>query len=87
MSRSERNRKERREQPVGFLDVRVEDSKLFKEEEEEKESINCAFTRRFKLGCERSVRSTALNRLFNSTASFCLYTRVILPPFNPNVII
>jgi len=43
MSRLERNREGRREQPVGFLNVRVEDFKLF-EKEKEKKSINYAFT-------------------------------------------
>jgi len=69
ISRSERNRKERREQPVRFLNTKVEDSKLSKEEKE-KESTNCAFTQGFKLYCGRSVRSAALNRLLDSTASF-----------------
>jgi len=76
MSRSERNRKGRREQPVGFLNVRVEDSKLFEEEEEEKESISYAFTRGFKLGCGRSVRFTVSDRLLNFAVSFRLCTRM-----------
>ena len=66
MSRLEQNREGRREQSVGFLDVRVEDFKLF-EEKEEKEFINCAFTRGFKLNCGRSVRSAALDRLHTRT--------------------
>ena len=36
MSRSERNREGRREQPVGFLDARVEDSKLSEEKKKER---------------------------------------------------
>ena len=74
MLRSERNREERREQPIKFLNVKVKDSKLFKEKEK-KESIDYAFTRGFKLSCKRSMRSTALDRLLNSTANFRLYTR------------
>ena len=42
MSRLERNRKGRREPLVRFLNVRVENSKLF-EEKKEKEFINCVF--------------------------------------------
>ena len=63
MLRLKRNREGRREQFVRFLNVRVEDFKLF-EKEEEKEFINCAFIRRFKLGCERFMYFTA---------NFCLY--------------
>ena len=74
MSRSEWNRKGKREQPVKFLNARVEDSKLFKEEKKKKEFINCAFTRGFKLNSERSVRSAVSNRLLNSTTNFRLHT-------------
>jgi len=73
--RLERNRKGRREQFIGFLNVKVEDFKLFKEEEKEKEFTNCVFTRRFKLDGGRFVRFAALNRFLNSTVSFRLHTR------------
>jgi len=92
LSRSERNRKGRREQPVGFLNARVENSKLFKKKEE-KESINYAFTREFKLDCKRSMRFAASNRLLDSITNFRLYIyvfiyiRVTLFSFNPNITI
>ena len=44
MSRSERNREKKRKQPIEFLNARVEDFKLFKEEKE-KESINYTYTK------------------------------------------
>jgi len=74
LSRSERNREGRHEQLIKFLNVRVEDSKLF-EEKKEKESINYTFTRGFKLSDERFIRFIVLNRLFNFTANFCFRTR------------
>jgi len=93
MSRSERNREKRREQLVRFLNVRIEDFKLFKEKEE-KEFTNCAFTRGFKLSCGRFVRSAVLDRLLDFIASFCfriasafVYVRVTLLFFNSNIII
>ena len=74
MSRLKRNRKGRREQLIKFLNVRVKDSKLFKKEKK-KEFINYTFIQRFKLGYERSIRFTALNRLLDFAASFRLRTR------------
>ena len=74
MLRLKRNHKERREQPVKFLNVRIKNSKLF-EEKKEKEFINYTFIRGFKLSGKRFIRSAALNRLLNSTASFRLRTR------------